>query len=199
MEHDRVLTLAPVNHPNRQVRRVGFDLSDTYVEQCWSAVVGPSAVVLLRRMPELWRHEIPARIPASELSRSIGLGAGTGANSRLMATMERLAKFGLARQGADPDRLDVYLEVAPPPAGQRHRVPDWTRTTHEQSFGAHLEGFKHRMPSVMENRMRLNPMTEEQALQAVTVPGREIVEEPVAREIVAFVARKARGKPPPSD
>jgi hypothetical protein len=92
-------------------------------------------------MPELWRHEIPARIPASELSRSIGLGAGTGANSRLMATMERLAKFGLARQGADPDRLDVYLEVAPLHAGQLHRVPDWTRTTHERLFGAHLEGF----------------------------------------------------------
>ena len=51
------ITFTPVNHPNRQVRQVGFDLSDTYVEQCWSAVVGPSAVVLLRRMPELWRHD----------------------------------------------------------------------------------------------------------------------------------------------
>lgn len=141
MEHERVLTLAPVNHPNRQVRRVGFDLSDTYVEQCWSAVVGPSAVMLLRRMPELWRHEVPARIPASELSRSIGLGAGTGANSRLMATMERLAKFGLARRGTDPNQIDVYLEVAPLHDGQLKRVPEWTRATHERLFSAHLEGF----------------------------------------------------------
>ncbi len=141
MERDRVLTLAPINHPDRQVRRVGFDLSDTYVEQCWSAVVGPSAVVLLRRMPELWSHEVPARIRADELSRSIGLGAGTGANSRLVATMDRLSKFGLARRGPGPDQLDVFLEVAPLRDNQLERVPKWTRDAHERLFSAHLEGF----------------------------------------------------------
>lgn len=67
-----------------------------------------------------------------------------------------------------------------------------------EDFLAHLESFKQRMPSVMENRMRLKPMTEEQALQAVLGPGREIVEEPVGREIVAFVAGKARGTQPTS-
>lgn len=141
MEHDRVLTFTPVNHPNHQVRKVGFDLSDTYVEQCWSAVVGPSAVVLLRRMPELWRHEVPAMIPADELSRSIGLGAGTGPNSRLASTTDRLVKFGLARRGGDPDRFEVYLEVAPLQARQLDRMPEWTQATHERLFSAHLEGF----------------------------------------------------------
>ena len=141
MEHDRVLTFTPVNHPNRQVRQIGFDLSDTYVEQCWSAVVGPSAVVLLRRMPELWRHEVPAKMPADELSRSIGLGGGTGPNSRLAATLERLTKFGLARRGGDSDRFDVFLEVAPLQARQLERAPGWTRVTHERLFSAHLEGF----------------------------------------------------------
>ena len=61
-----------------------------------------------------------------------------------------------------------------------------------EDFLAHLESFKRRMPSVMENRMRLERMSEEQALQAVLGPGREIVEEPVAREIVAFVAGNVR-------
>lgn len=65
-----------------------------------------------------------------------------------------------------------------------------------EDFLAHLESYKQRMPSLMENRMRLKPMTEEQALQAVLGPGREIVEEPVAREIVAFVCGKARGTQP---
>lgn len=141
MERDRVLTFAPVNHPNPQVRRVGFDLSDTYVEQCWSAVVGPSAVVLLRRMPELWRHEVPARIRADELSRSIGLGASTAPNSRLCATTDRMVKFGLARRGTQRDHLDVYLEVAPLHANQLERLPEWTRATHDRLLDAHLEGF----------------------------------------------------------
>jgi len=61
-----------------------------------------------------------------------------------------------------------------------------------EDFLAHLESFKQRMPSVMENRMRLERMSEEQALQAVLGPGREIVEESVAREIVAFVAGNIR-------
>ncbi len=63
-----------------------------------------------------------------------------------------------------------------------------------EDFLAHLESFKQRMPSVMENRMRLERMSEEQALKAVLEPGREIVEESVAREIVAFIAGRVRGK-----
>jgi len=61
-----------------------------------------------------------------------------------------------------------------------------------EDFLAHLESFKWRMPSVMENRMRLAPMSEEQALQVVLGPGSQIVDEPVARKIVAFVAGTAR-------
>jgi YD repeat-containing protein len=61
-----------------------------------------------------------------------------------------------------------------------------------EDFLPHLESLKRHMPSVMENRMRLTRMDREQALQAVIGPGREIVEESVAREIVAFVAGRAR-------
>src|ERR671918_1693946 len=90
MEHDRLLTLSPAHHPNPKVRRVGFELTDPYVEQCWSGVIGPSSTLLLRRMPVLWTERVPAGMPASELSRSIGLGAGTSNNSRLAVTLKRL-------------------------------------------------------------------------------------------------------------
>ena len=72
MERDQVITLNPVSHPDRRVRQVGFGLTDPYVEQCWSAVVGPSTTLLLRRLPELWREHQPAQIEASELGRSLG-------------------------------------------------------------------------------------------------------------------------------
>ncbi len=84
----------------------------------------------------------PQRIDAGELSRSLGLGAGAGQNSRLVATMGRLVRFGLARSsGSDPDSLDVYLEVAPLQPRQLERLPEWTRASHERLFEAHLEGF----------------------------------------------------------
>ena len=141
MERDPVLVFNPVNHPDRKVRQVGFELSDPYVEQCWSAVVGPSSTLLLRRLPELWRQEVPAEIPASDLSRSLGLGAGTGPNSRLGATMDRLVRFGLMRESAEPGGVDVFLEVAPLRPRQLDRVPEWTRATHERLLSAHLERF----------------------------------------------------------
>ena len=48
MEEHNALTFTPVEHPNPQVRQVGFDLEHPYVERCWSAVVGPSSMLLLR-------------------------------------------------------------------------------------------------------------------------------------------------------
>ena len=141
MERDPVLVFNPVHHPDQRVRRVGFDLSDPYVEQCWSAVVGPSSTLLLRRLSELWRHEVPAEIPAAELRRSLGLGAGTGPNSRLAATTDRLVHFGLVRQGSSPGGFDVFLEVAPLRPRRLDRAPEWTRSAHERLLSAHLERF----------------------------------------------------------
>jgi hypothetical protein len=154
MEPDRDLVFTPVNHPDPRVRQVGFDLNDTYVEQCWSAVVGPSATLLLRRLPQLWHHQVPAEVPAGEFSQSLGLGAGTGPNSRLASTMDRLVRFGLAR----PDRaggLDVYLEVPPLQTRQLERLPGWTRSTHERLFSAHLDGFE----GVAEHRSKVTAAT----------------------------------------
>ena len=141
MERDRTLSFTPVDHPDSRVQRVGFDLTDPYVEQCWSAVVGPSSTLLLRRLPTLWVDRVPAEIDAGELSRSLGLGAGAGPNSRLGSTLDRLARFGLARPAPDGGGLDVYRQVAPLSPRHLARVPQWTSDAHERLFGAHLEQF----------------------------------------------------------
>lgn len=60
--------------PTPRVQRVGFDLTDPYVEHCWSAVIGPTSTLLLRRLPALWIARVPIDIGASDLSRSLGLG-----------------------------------------------------------------------------------------------------------------------------
>jgi len=132
------LKFTPVDHPDARVRRIGFDLTDPYVEQCWSAVIGPSSTLLLRRLPTLWVNQVPAEIDAAELSGSLGLGAGVGERSRLASTLDRLVNFGLARTAPDSAGLEVYRQVPPLTQRQLARVPEWTRAAEERLLGAHL-------------------------------------------------------------
>ncbi|WP_295992709.1 hypothetical protein [Rugamonas sp.] len=60
--------------------------------------------------------------------------------------------------------------------------------TLREDYLAHLESLKAAMPSITQNRMRLAPMTGQQALAAVTGPGGRLVTEEVAAAIVRFVA-----------
>ena len=101
-------------------------------------MVGPGSTLLLRRLPALWVARVPAEIDANELSQSLGLGAGVGEHSRLMSTLERLARFGLARPATDRAGLDVFRQVPPLSARQLARVPQWTRDAHERLFSTHL-------------------------------------------------------------
>jgi hypothetical protein len=57
-----------------------------------------------------------------------------------------------------------------------------------EDYLAPLESLKRVMPSISQNRLRLAPMTGEQALQAVLQPGGRLVSEEVAAAIVRFVA-----------
>ena len=57
-----------------------------------------------------------------------------------------------------------------------------------EDYLAPLEGLKSSMPSITQNRLRLAPMTGQQALAAVMLPGKGLVTEEVAAAIVRFVA-----------
>ena len=57
-----------------------------------------------------------------------------------------------------------------------------------EDYLAHLEGLKHMMPSVTQNRMRLARMTGAQAIAAVVRPGGGLVSEEIAEQIVRFIA-----------
>jgi hypothetical protein len=70
------------------------------------------------------------------------------------------------------------------PAEQRYKVLLSLR----EDFVSCLDRLRQAMPSVMHNRFALTRMGRAQALLAVLRPGRGIVDEPVAEEIVSFVA-----------
>jgi hypothetical protein len=144
MDH---LELLAAQHPDPHVRRLGFDLTHPYVEQCWGALLGPSSVVVLRRLPVLWADQEPAQVPTDELARSLGLGAGTGHNSRLHRTLDRLTRFRLAIW-TEPDRaLGIYTDVPPLDARHLSRVTTSTQQAHDRLLSRHLDELA-RSPSI---------------------------------------------------
>ncbi|MGH9030535.1 MAG: hypothetical protein ACRDZV_00270 [Acidimicrobiia bacterium] len=139
MNEPNLLIVHAAGHPVPAVHRAGFSLDHPYVERCWAPILGPSSILLLRRMPDLWKQAPTVAVPLDELARSLGLGAGTGRNSPMWRTLERVVTFRFAAWSGERE-LDVYTEV--PPLSPRHldRVPESTRTRHEELLGAHLDG-----------------------------------------------------------
>jgi hypothetical protein len=125
-------------HPNPKVRRVGFTLDDPYVEQVWTAVIGPSALLVLRRLPVLWREREPALVDLRELGQSLGLGPSLARSGRTRQTIERLVAFEMAHW-LPGNELGMRTEVAPLSGRQLARVPEWTRQVHDRLLGTHLD------------------------------------------------------------
>jgi hypothetical protein len=74
--------------------RVGFALDDRYVKQVWAGVLGPSALLVLRRLPALWCEREPAAVDLRELGQSLGLGPSLARSGRTWCTIERIVGFG---------------------------------------------------------------------------------------------------------
>src|SRR5437764_3571118 len=115
--HPDAIDLHADPHPLAAVRQAGFPLDHPYLEQCWTPVVGPSSVLLLRHCAWLWRDAMPLRIPVEALAAELGLGKGTSRNSPIWRTIDRLVRFGFATL-REPAELRIYTEV--PPLAPRH-------------------------------------------------------------------------------
>lgn len=67
---------------------------------------------------------------------------------------------------------------------QRYKV----LVSFREDFLPAVEGWKRELPSILRNRLRLLPMSGEQAFEAIHTTAPHLVDEAVAREIVRFVA-----------
>lgn len=135
MPDSEVVAIHATLHPEAVLRRVGFALDHPYVEHCWSAVVGPTSTLLLRRLPLLWREQEPAVVQVRDLARSLGLGGETG---KLRRVLGRLVDFGFANRPGE-GVLEVYTAVRPLTPRQVERLPEWSQQTHSRLLGAHLD------------------------------------------------------------
>jgi hypothetical protein len=115
---------------------LGHDPHDSYCEQFWLPIVGPSVYLIGRRFV-VWLANNPdgLTVPLVPLSAAIGLGQGTGRNSPLIRSLSRIVAFGLAR--VDPgDRLAVRRRWPPLTAARVRRLPGWLAENHAAAIQA---------------------------------------------------------------
>jgi hypothetical protein len=132
------LLLDALQHPDSRVRQAGFALDDPYVEQVWVGRLGPSAALLLRRLPSLWEQAMPAHVDAAEFAASLGIAGGVGSrHGRIWGAFRRLASHGLATP-LHEGRIGVFAQVAPVTDLDLSRLPVWSQQAHARLLGDHL-------------------------------------------------------------
>ncbi|MGH9117137.1 MAG: hypothetical protein ACRD0A_04450 [Acidimicrobiales bacterium] len=107
-----------------------FPATHPYVEECWTGIIGPTSVLLLRRATLLFHERVPAVIDSAELAASLGLGRGLGRDGRLGHTIERLRQFRLAAW--EPEHALAIADRVPPlTSRQLERGPAWVTRRHQ--------------------------------------------------------------------
>jgi hypothetical protein len=135
--------LSPLFDPT--LDRVGFPLDHPYIERVYCSVLGPTSVLLLRRAGDLFaEHDGAVTVDLVDLSRSLGLGGrpdadDVGRNAPLRRTMDRLARFRMARWTSE-DRLAIHPKV--PALATHHvaRLPEPVQAVHHRLLTGHLAG-----------------------------------------------------------
>lgn len=110
-----------------------FAAGSDYVERCWTGVLGPTGVLMLRNLASrLESGQAPVRVNLEELGRALGVGHQSGRNSVLNRTMGRLERYGMAI--ALPDgSLALRVDVPPlPGAAVRRAAPSVAEFHREQ-------------------------------------------------------------------
>ncbi|MGH8291245.1 MAG: hypothetical protein ACREV7_19975 [Steroidobacteraceae bacterium] len=116
-------------------------------------------------------------------------------------TLAQTDEFGRARAARFIEELGDLVENRPPQAleasfDEDESVAerfDFERSDYRvlislrEDYLAPLESLRKAMPSLLQNRLRLAPMTRTQALEAVLRPGADLVSQGVAEAIVRFV------------
>jgi hypothetical protein len=103
------------------VEAVGFPVNSIYTETVLLPIVGPSAMLCLRRLAA-WATISPdgSAVDTTQLARDLGLGDGLGRNSAISRTLNRLCWFDLAHW--NDHNLAVRTTVAPLPPHQLRRL-----------------------------------------------------------------------------
>jgi hypothetical protein len=109
-----------------------------YVERFWLPTLGPTSLLLLRRIAaELDHRPDGVELDLADTSQALGLGYRAGGSSPLARSFERLVQFDLATVTGD-GAFAVRRNV--PPVNRRHvqRLPDSLQGEHRDWAEAQL-------------------------------------------------------------
>lgn len=110
----------------------GVDPRSDYVERFWAGIVGPSVVLLSRRLARgLAEHPAGFSLAPADTARAIGLSGGLGPNAPMARTLDRACMFGLMRCPS-PELVEVRTHLPLLTARQLRRLPLAVRSSHQQ-------------------------------------------------------------------
>jgi hypothetical protein len=125
--------------PDPVIDTLGYDPRSIYVETFWLPTLGPTSVLLMRRIATAFA-EAPygMELDVAELSKALGLGYRDGNSTPLIRSFERLVQFDLATPTAE-ETYAVRRNL--PPVNRRHirRLPTYLQAQHDEWVRASLD------------------------------------------------------------
>lgn len=132
--------------PDPVLDRLGHDPRSGYVERFWLSILGPSCLLLLRRLAtELERQPDGFDLDTVQWASELGIGMKGGKNGPFWRAIERGCRFGAAQRAGH--RLAVRRRLPPLTARQVERLPLSLHQPHAQWAEARLQ--RSRRPSVV--------------------------------------------------
>lgn len=125
-------TLNVTAWPDPVIDTLGHDPRSEYVERFWLPTLGPTTLLLLRRLATRFdRNGDTLQLDGPDLSQSLGVGARDGASTPLIRSFDRLVMFDLATS-TGPHSYAVRRTVPPVNRRHLHRLPMSLQREHDE-------------------------------------------------------------------
>lgn len=119
--------------PDRTLETLGHSVDSDYVETYWLPVLGPSALLLLRRLGRMAATEGVVPVNVAALAASLGLSGAAGRHDVLGRAVHRLCRFDAAK--LDDDTLRVRTHMGPVPLHLTTKWPVFLKVQHSAAIG----------------------------------------------------------------
>jgi hypothetical protein len=116
--------------PDEVLDRLGFDPRSSYVEDYWLPVLGPSTVLLMRRLAAGFEYCYEGfDLDLDETARSLGIGDRSGRHSPFVRAVNRTIQYNLSRLDG-PEELAVRRRLPPLNAQMLRRLSPALQARH---------------------------------------------------------------------